>query len=310
MLRTGEANLSAPLTTTSGLSAVEEITEGVLTDSRATSARRLSPSMLPSDNELGLLPSQDRKDLEVAKDYKNLLHRLLSASNGLMPRLFTPWSVPTSVVKVQTDSSGKPPKTPRPRPRNKLRKKTRPSIAITLVVEPATSFSLARPLPRSLEALRTGANPAPVLPVAAFSSAKSFLSFQLPPVFSRARSEVLQKSARGPSNNLGVIHRVSTADRRHMDTFGIRTRKSGARVSWDTQPAMDSERIGSISENGIGNFSAPIGSAGHRGRISGTGEGTSARGRPNQSPTSWELGLGLGQDMRLSVCGFRRGRGA
>ena len=309
MLHTGEANLSAPLTTTSGLSAVEEITEGVLTDSRATSAHQLSPNASPSDNDLGLLPSRDRKDPEVTKDYRNLLHRLLSASNGIMPRLFTPWSVPASVARVQTDYSGKTRKNPRPRPRNKLRKKTRPSIAITLVVEPTTSFSLARPLPRSLEALRTGANPAPISPVTAFSSAKSFLSFQLPPVFSRARSKVLQKSARRSSNDVGVVNGISTADSPRVDTFGIRTRKSGARVSWDTQLAMDSERRGSIGENGVGNFPAPIGTAGHRGRMGGTGEGTSARGRPSQTSASWELGLGLGQDMRLTVCGFWRRHG-
>ena len=313
VLHTGETNLSAPLTTTTGLSAVEEITEGVLTDSRATSsARRLSPNIPPSNNELASFPSHNYKHLEVAKDNRNLLRRLLSASGGLVPRLFTSWSVPVPtplVVNVQTDYSGKPPKTPHRRPRNKLRKKTRPSIAITLVVEPTSSFSLARPLPRTLEALRTGANPASVSPVAAFSSAKSFLSFQLPPVFSRARSKVLQKSTRRPSNDVAVVNRISTADRPQVDTFGIRTRKSGARVSWDNQPAVDSERIRSIHENGIGNFPTPIGSAGHRGRIGGTGEGTSPRGPSSRTSTSWELGLGLGQDIRLRACGFWRGRG-
>ena len=314
VLHTGETNLSAPLTTATGLSAVEEITEGVLTDSRTASTTRwLSSSMLPTDNGLGLLLSQDHKDFEVAKDSKNILDRLRSASDRLVTRLFIPWSVPvptSPVAKVWVDSSGKPPAAPHPRPKNKLRKKTRPSIALTLAAEPASSFSLARPLPPSLEALQPNTNPVFVSPFSGFPSGKSFLSFQLPPVFSRARSKLLQKSTYRPSNDVDVINRTSTTDQPDVDSSGIRTRKSAGRVSRDTQSAKNNKRIGTIDDNGTGGFPTPIETAGHHRQRGGSWEGTRMRRRPSRISTSWELGLGLGQDLRLSVCGLwsmRRG---
>jgi len=63
-----------------GLSAVEETTEGVLTDSRTATTRRPSSTMPPSDKELGSSPSQDRKNFNVAKVGKNILDRLQSVS--------------------------------------------------------------------------------------------------------------------------------------------------------------------------------------------------------------------------------------
>ena len=309
VLHTGEANLSAPLTAATGLSAVEEITEGALTDSRTASTTHwLSPNMTPSDNEFGLLPPQDRKDFEVTKASKNILGRLWSISDRLVPRLSILVHTPPA-AKVQVDSSQKPPAALHPRPKNKLRKKTRPSIAITLAVEPASSFSLAQPLPRSLEALQAGASPVSISPVAAFSSARSFLSFQLPPVFSRARSKVLQKSTYGPSNNTGVISRTSTMDRPDVGSSGIQTPKSRGRVSRNIRSAKNSERSEPIDDDGIGGFPTPVRPASHRDRRGGSREETPARVRPGRISTSWELGLGLGQDLRLRVCSLWRVRG-
>ena len=307
VLHTGEANLSAPLTAATGLSAVEEITESVLTDSRtASTTRRLSPI---SDNGLGLLSSQDHKDFEVAKVSKNMLDRLRLASYRLVPRLSLPWPVPvptSPAAKLQVNFSGKPPAAPRPRPKNKLRKKTRPSIALTLAVEPASSFSLTQPLPRSLEALRTSTNPVFVSPVVGFPSARSFLSFQFPPVFSRARSKVLQKSAYKPSSDMGG---TSATDRPDVDSSGTWTRKSGDCASRDNQPARNRKRTGPVDDDGIGGFPTPAESAGHHRRRGGSREGTPARGRPSRISTSWELGLGLGQDLPLRVCSLWRVRG-
>jgi len=268
--------------------------------------------MPPSGNRFGVLPSQGHKDFEAAKISKNILDRLRSASDRLVPRLYIPWPVlvPTSpVAKVQPDSSGKPPAAPHSRPKNKLRKKTRPSIALTLAVEPASSFSLAQPLPRSLEAPQTSTSPVFVPSVAGFSSARSFLSFQFPPVFSRARSKVLQKSTYGPSNDMGVTSRTSATDRPNVDSSGIWTRKSGGHASRDTQPVKNTKRTGLADGNGIGGFPTPIGSAGHRRRTGGSREETLARRRPSRTSTSWELGLGLGQDLRPRVCGLWRMRG-
>jgi len=309
VLHTGEASLSAPLTAATGLSAVEEITEGVLTDSRtASTTRRLSPTMRPRDNGPGLFLSQDRKDSEVAKVSKSILDHLRSASDRLVPRLSIPRPVPVPTSPV-TDSSGKPPAAPRPRPKNKLRKKTRPSIALTLAVEPTSSLSLAQPLPRSLETMQTSTNPVSVSPVAGFPSARSFLSFQFPPVFSRARSKVLQKSTYRPSNDTGAINRSLTTSRPGVDSSGIWTRKSRGRVSRDTPPADNGKRTGPIGDDGIGGFPTPVESAGHHGRRGDSREGTPARGRPSRISTSWELGLGLGQNLRLRFCSFWHVRG-
>ena len=309
VLYTGETDLSAPLTTTTGLSAVEEITEGGLTDSRtASTANRLSLSIPLSDNELGLLPHHDRKDPEVNKESKNILGRLRGAmiSERLVSRLSIPWSV-LAPTPPTINSSEKPPVTLHPRPKNKLRKKTRPSIAITLAVEPPSSFSLAQPrdglsqpLPRSLEVLQTSTNSVSVSPVAGFTSAKSVLSFQLPPVFSRARSKVFQKSTYRPSNDTGVINRASTADRPDVDSPGFWTRKSGGRVSRDSHSGENNERTASVDADGIGGFPTPIRSASHHDRR-GSRERSPAHGRPSRIPASWELGLGLGQGLGLKV---------
>jgi len=321
VLHTGETGLSAPLTTSTGLSAVEEITEGGLTDSRtASTANRLSLSMPPSDNELGLLSYLDRKDPEVNKESKNIFGRLRGAmiSERLASRLSIPWSVlaPTSpAVKVPICSSEKPSPIPHTRPKNKLRKKTRPSIAITLAVEPPSSFSLAQlqngqsqPLPRSLEALQTSTNPVSVSPVAGFPSAMSFLSFQLPPVFSRARSKMFQKSPHRPPNDMDVINRASTVDRPDVDPSGFWTRKSGGRVSRDSHSGENSETTVPVGDNGIGGFPTPIRSAGHHDRR-GSRERSPVRGMPGRIPASWELGLGLGQSLGLKVCSLWRARG-
>ena len=305
-----EANLSAPLTAATGLSAVEETTEGALTDSRTGTTRRLSSTMPPSNNGLDLSPSQDRKDFGVAKISKNILDRLWSASDRLVPRLSTPVPVPTSpVTRVQVDSSRKPSAAPRPRPKNKLRKKTRPSIALTLAVEPTSSLSLAQPLPRSLEILQTSTSPVSVSPVAGFPSARSFLSFQFPPVFSRARSKLLQKSTYRPSNDVGIINRSSTTGRPGVDSSGIWTRKSRGRVSRDTPAANHGKRTVLIGENGIGGFPTPVEPAGHHRRRGGSREGTPVHGRPNRISTPWELGLGLGQNLRLGFCNIWHVRG-
>ena len=310
VLHTGEANLSAPLTAATGLSAVEETTEGVLTDSRTATTRHLSSTMPPSDKELGLSPSQDRKDFGVAKVSKNILDRLWSASDRLVPRLSIPVPAPTSpAARVQVDSSRKPSTAPRPRPKNKLRKKTRPSIALTLAVEPTSSLSLAQPLPRSLEILQTSTSPLSVSPVAGFPSARSFLSFQFPPVFSRARSKVLQKSAYRPSNDVDIINRSSTTGRPGADSSGIWTRKSRGRISRDTPPANNGKRTVLIRENEIGGFPTPVEPANHHRRRGGSREGTPARGRLNRISTPWEIGLGLGQNLRLRVCGLWHVRG-
>ena len=320
VLHAGEANLSAPLTTATGLSAVEETTEGGLTDSRtASTAHRLSLSILPSDNELGILQSHHRKELEVTKDNKGILWRLRSASDRLVPRLSIPWPVLTSTppaVKIRVGSSEKRLALPHPRPRNKLRKKTRPSIAITLAVEPPSSFSLAQPHdsppqppPRPLETSQTNTNPVSVSPVAGFPSARSFLSFQLPPVFSRARSKLLQKSTYRPPNDTGAVNRISAMDRPDVDSSGSRARESGGRASRNSHPGKDNERTAPTDENGIGGFPTPIRSASHGGRRSHSRKGTPTDGRPSWISTSWELGLGLGQDLGLKVCSLWRVRG-
>ncbi|KAF9654268.1 hypothetical protein BDM02DRAFT_74591 [Thelephora ganbajun] len=322
VLHTGETNLSAPLTTATGLSAVEEITESGLTDSRTSStANQPSLRVPPGNNEPGLLPSHDRKDLEATKDSKSLLNRLRETmvSDRLVPCLSIPWSVlvPTPpVVKAQVNSSGKPSAIPYPRPKNKLRKKTRPSIAITLAVEPPSSFSLAQQqgnlsqaLHQSLEALQTSDNSVPVSPVVGFPSATSFLSFQLPPVFSKARSRVLQKSKYRPSNDTGTVNRASTVDRSDVDSSGSRTHESGGCASRDIQPGKNNERIAPVDDNGVGGFPTPIRSASCRGQSGGSREETSARERSSRISTSWELGLGLGQDLGLRVCSLWRVRG-
>ena len=311
MLRTGETSLSDPLTSISGLSAVEEITEGGLTDSRTTSTgNRLSFSMPPSNNELGSLPSHDRKDLEVTKRSRNILGRLREAMVGdrLVSRLSVPWSliVPAPpVVKVRANSSEKPSATLHPRPRNKLRKKTRPSIAIALAIEPASSFSLAQPqdepLPQSTEILQSATGSVSASPVTGLPSARSFLSFQLPPVFSKARSRVFHKSAYRPPNDMGVIN--PTTNRPNVD---FRAGKSGGRVSRDSQqPVENNDRTSSIGDNGIGDFPTPIRSVGSHDR-----RGRSGEGRPSLMSTSWEFSLGLGQDLGLRMsrlCHMRGG---
>ena len=309
VLHTGETSLSGPLTNTTGLSAVEEITEGGLTDSRTTSTgNRLSLIMPPSDNELGSFPSHDRKDLDVTKPGRNLLGRFREAMVGdrLVSRIPIPWSllVPAPpVVRARANSSEKPLATLHPRPRNKLRKKTRPSIAITLAVEPASSFSLAQqqdepsqPLPRSMEILQNATSSVSVSPVTGLPSARSFLSFQLPPVFSRARSRVYQKSAHRPANDMGVIN--ATANQPDLNFSRFRIGKSGGRVSRDSsqQPVEYNDRTSSVGDNGIGDFPTPIRSAGSRDR-----GGRSGEGRPSRMSTSWEFGLGLGQDLGLKV---------
>ena len=322
MLHTGETVLSAPLTAATGLSAVEEITEGGLTDSRTSTANWLSISAPPSDNELGLLPPRDRKDLEAIKDSKGIFGRLrgVMVSDRLVSRLSVPWSalVPTPpAVKVQVKPSEKPSAAQYPRPRNKLRKKTRPSIAITLAVEPASSFSLAQPqdttpqpLPRSLDTLQTNANSISVPSAIGFPSAKSFLSFQLPPVFSRARSKLLQKSTYRPSNDVGAANRPKTTNRPDADSSGLRSGRSGGRVWWDNQQSVDnSERTVPVDGNGVGGFPTPTRSAGYHGRRGRSGEGPPAHGQPSRASTRWELGLGLGQDLGRRVCRFCRVRG-
>ena len=245
------------------------------------------------------------------KERKNfILDHFQSASDRLVPRLSTPVPAPTSpVAGVQANSSRKPSAAPRPRPRNKLRKKTRPSIALTLAIEPTSSLSLAQPLPRSLEILQTSTSPVSVSPVAGFPSARSFLSFQFPPVFSRARSKVLQKSTYRPHNDVGIINRSSTTGRPGVDSSGIRARKSRGRVSRDTPPANNGKRTVLIGENGIGGFPTPAESTGHHRRRGGSREGTPGRGRPNRISTPWELGLGLGKNLRLRVCSFWHVRG-
>lgn len=310
VLYTRGTNLSAPLTTATGLSAVEEITEGGLTGSRtASTAPRLSLSMTPGDNELGLLPSYNRMDHNVIRDSKNLLGRLRLASDRL---LSIPWHIhaPTPpAVTIQVGSSEKPSMSLRPRLQNKLRKKTRPSIAITLAVEPASSFSLAQPPPRSLGVSRASGNPVSVSLVAGFPSAKSFLSFQLPPVFSRARFKALQKSSRRPSNGMGVTNRTSTTNRPDPNSSDIRTRKSVGSAPQDVQPTTNCERTGQIDDDGIGGFPTPIRSASHHDQGGGPRERTPTRGRPSRISTSWELGLGHGQDLRMRVCSLWRVRG-
>ena len=304
VLHTGETNLSAPLTTATCLSAVEEITEGGLTNSMTPSTtNQLSLSVPHSDNELGLLPLQLRKDLEVKKDTKNVLGRLRFSSNRLVPRLSVPWAalIPTPpVVKGQANSE-KPSDVPCSRPGNKLRKKTRPSIAITLAVDPVSSFSLAR----SLEGLQAGSNLVSISPVAGFPSARSFFSFELPPVFSKARSKALQKSKHRPSNYVGVTGNTSTANRPDVDSAGYHTREFGGRVSQDERNPGGSERAVSV-DVGVGGFPTPIRSAGDSDqRASKERIPTRRRSRP----TSWERGLGLGQDLGLMVRSLLRARG-
>ena len=308
VLHTGETDLSVPLTIGTGLSAVEEITEGGLTDSRsASTANRLAPCM--PNNDLGLLPSCNRKEVEVTKDNKSILNRLRSASNRLVPRLPTPWSVlapspPTA--KTRANSSGKFSSIPHPQPKNKLRKKTRPSIAITLAVEPVSSFSLAQPLARPLAVFQPGAHSASVSPVVGFSSARSFFSFELPPVFSKARSKVLQKSRYRPSEGVGVINGISTPNRHGTNLSDPWARDSGGLNSQDGYPGRNDETAMSV-EDGVGGFPAPIRSAGNRDQ-GGFKEGTSASVRPRLT-SPWELGLGLGKDLSLRVCNFWSSRG-
>lgn len=322
VLHTGEAALSDPPTTDTGLSAVEEITESGLTDSRTSTANRPSLSVPPSDNELGLLPSRDRKNLEATKHSKGILERLRGAIVGdrLLSHLSIRWPVlapAPPVVETQASSREKTSVVPHLRPRNKLRKKTRPSIAITLEVEPASSFSLAQPqdrpsqpLPQPLEALQTSSNSVSAPPVVGFPSARSILSFQLPPVFSRARSKVLQKSTYRLPNDMGVINRTSITNQPDVDSSGFRTGKSGGRVWWDSQqPMQNSGRTGLADGNGIGGFPTPIRSANHRGRAGRSREGTPAHKRPSRMSTSWELGLGLGQDLGLRICRLCNVRG-
>ena len=311
VLHAGEPVLSTPLTTATGLSAVEEITEGGLTDSRTTSAvDRLSLSMPPSDNELGLLPSHGRKDLHVTKNSKNILGRLREAitSDRLTSRLSIPWPLlaPTPpVVKARVNSSEKRTAISHPRPRNKLRKKTRPSIAITLAVGPTSSFSLAQPqvrlsqpLPRSLKTLQT--NPNSASPVAGLPSAKSFLSFQLPPVFSRARSKALQKSTYRPPNDMGVINSTPAMNRPGVGPSGFRT---------DKPAESNDERTALVDNNGIGNFPTPVRTTSYRNRRALPREETPAHGRPDRMSTPWELGLRFGQDLGLKACKLCRMRG-
>lgn len=312
VLHTGEASLSAPLTTATGLSAVEEITEGGLTDSRTTSTtNQISFGVRPSDTGL---PSHNCKDLGATKDAKNILGRLRAAmvSDRLVSRLSVPWSVfipAPPMANVPINSSEKASAALRPRPRNKLRKKTRPSIAITLTVEPPSSFSLTDPQNRPFQplgALQTGTNLTSVSPVAGFPSTKSFLSFQLPPVFSRARSKVLQKSTYRPPNDMGVFNRISAMHRPDVESSGTQARKSGSPVSRDSQqPAKDNERAVPVADSGIGGFPTPIRVDGQRGDPR---EEIPARGRPNRISTSWELGLGLGQQLGLRVCSLWRVR--
>jgi len=246
------------------------------------------------------------------KERKNfILDHFQSASDRLVPRLSTPVPAPTSpVAGVQADSSRKPSAAHRPRPRNKLRKKTRPSIALTLAIEPTSSLSLAQPLPRSLEILQTSTSPVSVSPVAGFPSARSFLSFQFPPVFSRARSKVLQKSTYRPSNDVGITNKSSTTGRPGVDSSDIWTRKSRGRVSRDTPVTNNGKRTVLIGEKGpIGGFPTPAESAGHHRRRGGSREGTPGRGRPNRISTPWELGLGLGKNLLLRVCSLWYMRG-
>ena len=269
--------------------------------------------MPPSNNELDSLPSHNRKDLEVTKCSRNILDRLREAivSDRLVSRLSIPWSliVPAPpVVKVRVKSPEKPSANLHPRPRNKLRKKTRPSIAITLAIEPTSSFSLAQPqdepsqpLPQSMEVLQSATSSVSALPVTGLPSARSFLSFQLPPVFSRARSRVFQKSAYRPPNDMGVIK--ATTNRPNVDFFRFRTAKSGGRVSRDSsqQPVGNNDRTSAIGDNGIGDFPTPIRSASSQSRRGHSGERTPTHGRPSRMSTSWEFGLGLGRDLDLRV---------
>lgn len=291
VLHAGETDPSVPLTVATGLSAVEEITEGGLTDSRtASTANRLTLSMPPSSNEVGLLPPGDREGFEATKGRKTVLDRLRSASNRLVPRLSTSWFVltPPPVVTARVNPSGKVSSAPRPRPKNKLRKKTRPSIAVTLAAEPPSSSSLAQPLARSLEA---GTNSVSVSPVTGFSSARSFFSFELPPVFSKARSKVLQKSKYKPSNDMGVTNRTPAPNPHDAISSGSPVRGPGRLTSQDGRPGKNDERAASV-DNDAG----------------GSKEGTSAS-RRLRFTSPWELDLGLGQDLGLRVCSFWRARG-
>lgn len=62
------------------------------------------------------------------------------------------------------------------------------------------------------------------------------------------------------------------------------------------QPVEYNDRTSSVGDNGIGDFPTPIRSAGSRDR-----GGRSGEGRPSRMSTSWEFGLGLGQDLGLKV---------
>lgn len=306
VLHTGETNLSVPLTIATGLSAVEEITEGGLTDSRTVStANRLTLTVPP---ELGLLPSCNRKEFDVTKAGKSIFNRLRSAGNRVVPRLSTPWSVlaPPIVVKVQVNPSEKASSVPNPRPKNKLRKKTRPSIAITLAVEPVSSFSLAQPLARSLEALQAGTSSASVSPVAGFSSARSFFSFEFPPVFSKARSKVLQNSKYRPSDGARVINRTAIPNQCNAHPSSSLAAESRGLTSQRGHSAKNDQRAVSV-DNGVGGFPTPIRSTSSRDN-GGPKEGTFTNKRLRLT-SPWELGLGLGKDLGSRVCNLWRARG-
>lgn len=310
VLHTGETNLSAPLTTTTGLSAVEEITESGLTDSGTPSTmNQLSLAIPPGDNELGLLPSHGRGGSEVKKGSKSILGRLRSASNRIGPRLSIPWIVFTPtvpVVKVHANAPEKPSAVPHSRPKNKLRKKTRPSIAIALAVEPLSSFSLAQPLTQPLGVLQAGTSSVSVSPVAGFPSARSFFSFELPPVFSKARSKALRKSNYRPPEKVDVIKKTSTLGLPDVGPSGPPVREFGGRISVDNHSGKDNERT-MLADNGVGGFPAPLRPASDYGQRDSEEETPAHRRSRLTSP--WELGLEFGQDLGLRVRSLLRARG-
>jgi hypothetical protein len=301
VLHTGETNLSALPTTATGLSAVEEITENGLTDSRTASTTNQRSLGIPpvSDDGLGSLPYRDHRSPEVTKDGKSILDRLLSASERLVPRIPVPWPVPAPTLlltEARVDPPEKPSVVRHPRPKNKLRKKTRPSISITLAVEPASSFSLAQPPTTSLEVSHADVNPTSVYPVAGFPSARSFFSFELPPVFSKARSKALQKSKYRPFiNAVTTANRTSTTERLDTGSSDTRgqTREYGDGISRDGHLGR-SDKTAAPDGSDIGSPPAPMGFARNYGQ-----EGVTYRRARRIS--RWELGLGLGQDLSLRI---------
>lgn len=308
VLHTGETNLSVLVTTGTGLSAVEEITENGLTDSRtASTANQRSLGIPPlSDDGLGSLPYRGRRSPEVTKNSKSILGRLFSASERLVPRIPVPWGVPVPtlpVAEARVGSSEKPSVVLHSRPKNKLRKKTRPSIAITLAVEPASSFSLAQP-PLPLEVPHADVNPTSASPVAGFASARSFFSFELPPVFSKARFKALQKSKYRPFiNKVTTANRTSTTERLDTGSSSTRdqTRECGGGISRDDHLGKN-DKTAVPDGNEIGSFPAPMGSARNHGQ-----EGVTYRRARRIS--RWELGLGLGQDLSLRISSLWSARG-